>query len=831
MTMAITSHTSSHGVRATGVLPAADGRTEPGALPIPERGFVSSRPARTWEEGLLSGNGTIGINVLSRPLNERIIFTHERLFMPMGAPVMPRDQSARLFEIRRLIDRGLYKQAAELQFDLSGQRSFMYPDNFVPAFDLTINSASQGEVRDYRRSVDFQTGETAVRWSDDRGTYERRMFASRADRVAVLSIAGSNPGLLDCRLAFEPREPSDEFNSDSDVNKRSDQAFKEFVSDIATSATNCSLSYRNRYPKAYPGSLHAIEGLARVIATGGTTEALTNGTLAVRGADRVLVLADLRPVYDPDQPEMKDMEAALAALPDDYALLLQRHAKRHGAWFNRVRLDLGGGADRTRTTEELIAESTYENPNRALAEKEFDAGRYNIISSTGELPPNLQGVWGGTYVPGWASDYTHNGNVPSAIAANLMGHMPELMLAYTSYIESLVPWLEINAKRFFGARGIVLPSRSSTHGFNNALAPNFAGGFWVGGAGWAAHFFYDYYLYTGDRPFLAEHALPFMEKAALFFEDYLCEGPDGKWIFSPTQSPENTPGNSKSQGTFNATMDVAVAKELLRNTIAASRELGRNPDKIPRWQAMLDKMPDYLADDRGIIKEWLTPKLANNDSHRHSSQLYPLYDGMPDEIARSPHLRAAFKKSIEFKLDHYWRNNQRGFMSFGLVQLGQAAASLGEGELAYRCLVQLANRYWLNNLASMHNHRSLFNMDISGGMPSVIIKMLVASEPGRLQLLPALPKAWPTGTIEGVLCRGQIEVRRLQWTPGGVECAVRSGKDQTVLLDLPAAISGISAQGQGARIARAGAPNRRRLTLLAGREATVRIAWKQRATE
>ena len=87
---------------------------------------------------------------------------------------------------------------------------------------------------------------------------------------------------------------------------------------------------------------------------------------------------------------------------------------------------------------------------------------------------------------------------------------------------------------------------------------------WVGGAGWAAHFFYDYYLYTGDREFLAEHALPFMEKAALFFEDYLYEGPDGKFVFSPTQSPENTPGNSNSQASFNATMDVAVAKELLR---------------------------------------------------------------------------------------------------------------------------------------------------------------------------------------------------------------------------------------------------------------------------
>lgn len=796
-------------------------------LPVPERGFISSQPAKIWEEGLICGNGTIGANALSRPLNERIIFTHERLFMPMGAPVMPADQSARLFEIRKLIDRGLYKQATELQFNLSGQASFLYPDNFVPAFDLTIAGTTQGNLRDYSRSVDFQSGETAVRWSDDQGTFERRMFVSRADKVAVLSFTASSPGSLDCRLALEPREPSDEFNNDSDVRKHSYEAFKEYVTNIQSTATATALTYRNAYAKAYPGSIHLLEAYARVIAHGGTSALEENRVLRVKGADRITIFVDLRPVYDPDKSQMQNMEAALAQLPDDYALLLQRHAKLHGELFNRMRLDLGGGADHGRTTEELIAESTYEKPNRALIEKEFDAGRYNIISCTGELPPNLQGVWGGTYVPGWASDYTHNGNVPSAIAANLMGNLPELNLAYTSYIESLVPWLEVNAKRLFGARGIVLPSRTSTHGFNNALAPDFAGGFWVAGAGWAAHFFYDYYLYTGDRKFLAEHALPFMEKAALFFEDYLYEGPDGKWIFSPTQSPENTPENSDSQGTFNATMDVAVAKELLRNIIAASRELGRNPDKIPRWQQMLAKMPDYMVDDRGVLKEWLTPRLANNDSHRHSSQLYPLFYGMPDEIGRSPELRAAFRKSIQFKLDNYWQNNQRGFMSFGLVQLGQAATSLGDSELAYRCLTQLVNRYWLNNLASMHNHRSLFNMDISGGMPAVIIKMLVASDPGRIQLLPALPEAWPTGTLEGVLCRGQIEILRLHWKPDGLECSLRSAKDQIITLELPAELSAITVEGKGAKVARGSSANQSKVTLPARRDVTVKVLFRR----
>ncbi|MFG0287964.1 MAG: glycoside hydrolase N-terminal domain-containing protein [Rhodopirellula sp. JB044] len=799
------------------------------ALPVPERGFVSVRPAETWEEGLITGNGTVGANMLSRPLNDRIIFTHERLFLPQGPPTMPPDNSARLFEIRRLIDRGLYKQASQLAFDFSGQDDFLYPDPFVPAFDLAIQMNSAGEPTDYARSVDFQTGEATVCWTSEQGTFYRRLFVSRKHSVAVLAMNAEQPGALNCTLAMEPRAPSDKL--DADEVARSLEVFRKSISDISLATSETELSYRNRFTNAYPGSIEALEGFARVVVDGNVGDSpaqisIENERMTIQGASNVLLLIDIRLLYDQESSEAEQVRSHLASLPIDYQELLDAHAAIHGEMFNRMKLDIGGGADHERPTEDLLESSTYENLNRALIEKQFDAGRYNIISCTGELPPNLQGGWGGTYVPGWASDYTHNGNVPSAIAANMMGNMPELMLAYTSYIESIVPWLEINAQHMFGARGIVLPSRSTTNGFNNALAPTFAGGFWVAGAGWAAHFFYDYYLYTGDKQFLAEHALPFMEKAALFFEDYLYEGPDGKYVFSPTQSPENTPANSNSQGSFNATMDVAVAKELFTNLIAASKELDRNAEKIPLWETMLDKMPEYSINEDGIIKEWLTPRLENNDSHRHSSQLYPLYDGLPEEIAASPELRAAFKKSIEFKLDKHWKNNQRGFMSFGLVQLGQASTSLGEGELAYHCLGHLVNRFWLGNLASMHNHRSLFNMDISGGMPAVIIKMLVASTPGTIDLLPALPKDWPVGEIEGVLCRGAIEVSRLKWDHQRITVTLVSSQQQTIDLRLPGEIDHASIASGDASVEKSDTPGQLTLSLPKATPVTIEIVLR-----
>jgi len=797
---------------------AAEFRPAPESLQSPERGFISSQPAETWEEGLISGNGAMGANVFARPLDETIIFTHERLFLPTGDPVVPPDTASRLFEVRRLIDRGLYKQAALLAFKFSGQESFMYPDPFVPAFDMRIETEGRGAIRDYMRSVNFQTGEATVHWADDRGPFERRLFVSRADGIAVLSMTGPEKGAIDCTLRLTPRQPSPKLGERTV--ERSNERFKSHVTDVNATADNECLTYCNRFTRAYPGSIHSLEGVARVVAPSARVSAI-DGAMTIEGADHVLVLVDIDLIYELDQSRLDQNKKQLAQIAPDYEELLNRHATLHGEMFNRMRLDIGGGADHELTTEELLDKSTNENLSRGLTEKAFDAGRYNIISCTGELPPTLQGVWAGTYVPAWASDFTHNGNVPSAIAAMLRGNTPELMLAYTRYIESIVPYLRVNAAHIFGARGIVLPSRSTTHGYNNALAPRFAGGMWVAGAAWAAHFFYDYYLYTGDRHFLVEHALPYMEEAALFFEDYLYEGPDGKYMFSPTTSPENSPSNTRSQATFNATMDVAAAKELLQNLIEASRELGVNRPKIPVWEKMLTKMPDYMISEEGVVKEWLTPRLEDNLNHRHSSQLYPLFDGMPEEIARDPGLREGFRKIVAHKLEHHYK--RAGFMSFGVVQLGQAATSLGEGELAYQAMVRLVNSYWLNNLASMHNHKSLFNMDISGGMPAVLIKMLVASAPGRLQLLPALPSAWPSGTIEGVLCRGQIEVRRLRWDHGRILVSLLSAKEQTVALEVPYDIRSISAKEGSVSIRESNRANRRMLRLPAGQGITLEI--------
>jgi len=387
-------------------------------LPHPKRGFVSTTPGVTWEQGLLCGNGTIGANLLGQPLDETLIYTHHRLFLPMGPPVVPPDSSARLFEVRRLIDRGLYKrdrglykQAAQLAFDLSGQESFLYPDPFVPAFDMRVRMPGHGPVRDYARSVDFQTGEATVRWADEAGTFERRAFVSRADGVGLIQISGPGKGSIDCTLELGPRTP--EIGLGAKTVEASNEVFRSHVSNLVADADRTHLTFSSTFTRAYPGSIHRLEGVCRVVATGGKVTA-EGGVMKIEDADRVLVFTAIEPIYDPGLPKIEAMKKQLDRLPTGYAALLKRHAAIHGKLFNRVLLDLGGGSARDKTSEALIAASTNEDLSPALTEKVFDAGRYNIICSTGELPPTLQGIWAGTYVPAWASDFTHNGNVPHA---------------------------------------------------------------------------------------------------------------------------------------------------------------------------------------------------------------------------------------------------------------------------------------------------------------------------------------------------------------------------------------------------------------------------------
>jgi hypothetical protein len=789
----------------------------------PERGFVSSKPATYWEQALVSGNGKYGALVFGQPLNETIVLNHARLFMPVNEPLIPVNTGAHLTEIRRMITDGQYKRATEYVVEISkteGYAEKRWTDPFIPAFNIRAIMKPNGKISDYYRSVDFSSGVASVNWSDERGSFQRKLFVSRADDAVVLSITGKK-GTVDCtlKLAQQPAKGAGGWGPE--------KMLKDGINGYQTGAVGNWLTFRSSFKKQWKGSLQGYEGVSRVVVRGGKT--ITKGdSISVLGADEVLVFTKIELLDDYENSKIEILKNLLSQIKPDFKVLLERHAKIHGAIFNRSRLDLGGGADRNLTSEELISKSRIGNLNPALLEKEYDAARYNIISSSGELFPNLQGIWSGTYGPYWSGDFTLNGNVQSAISANLSANMAECMLPFFSYMEDHLEEFRENAKMLYNCRGINVPSRASNHCLKNCFEAERPMTFWTAGAGWVSQFFYEYYLYTGDKDFLRKRALPFMKEAALFYEDFLIEDPEGKLLFSPSYSPENQPANSNSSAAINSAMDIGVARELLNNCIAASEILGVGNEHVKRWKSMLKKMPDYLINDKGAVKEWSTPLLEDNDAHRHASHLYALFNGLPKEIAGNPTLIKAFDKTLENRMEirrrefmsptlrgltalekatipNYTPSEDNGEviegrppgeMAFGIVQQGFAAASLHKSDVCGQILDWLANCYWFPNFISTHNPKAIFNTDISGGLPALILRMLVDSQPGWIELMPAWPKTMPAGKIEGVALRGQIIIKQLSWNGKKIDAIIFSGIQQKVQLKTPSEIISISGEGK-----------------------------------
>jgi len=739
--------------------PSVDGRIE---NDIPERGIYSLRPAPRWEEGLLIGNGRMGGVIHGKPGDWTLSLTHERVVIPDHVAAPPPELSKFLPEFRRLIRSGEAGKASSLAWDktkeLTKIKNMIWTDPFVNAANLQIKVDGASATDAFRRSLDYATGLARIQWMDAGTHYEQRAFMSRADNVLVLQIKADGGKKLNGSIQL----------------RQGGHSFGGRLKDIQQPAAEGGwLSCRFGYTLTEGG----YEVLARLVTDGKQTP--VKDTIIVADATSLTVFLRIQPLKDYGASQIKAMKKELTGFTGaDFDKMLDRHVKIHGGLFNRVSLDLcGDKAEREMPAEKLWEKIHKKDSTFALLERVFDAGRYEIISSTGDWPPNLQGIWAGSGNIPWRGDFTQNGNVPSAIGNMLNGNMPELLLVYTGYLESLMDHYRANAKQLYGARGIMLASRTHIDGYAQHYNYHFPHEFWVAGAAWAARSFYDYYLYTGDDEFLKNHALPWMKEASLFFEDFLIEDANGTYEFIPGYSPET------GGAAMNTTMDVAAAKQLFRSLISICTELGIEKKKVTLWKEMLMKMPKYRVAE-GRLAEWIDPRMRDNLGHRHCSYFLPMWFGLDFEIANSPELMKAAKKAVRDKTAARCGNKNSGVMAFGTAQIGWAAASLGDAETVDKVLDHLATVFYYPTFASSHNARPdgpcIFNADISGGLPALMIEMLVQSQPGEITLLSALPERLESGTLKGALCRGQVTIEELTWSADRVKVTLRSPKAQKV---------------------------------------------------
>lgn len=727
-----------------------------------EKGYWSAAPAACWEEAMLCGNGTLGALVMGSLPGERVVLSHEKLFLPLHEKLPPVDTASHLGEIRAMLARGEYQRAADTVVELSRREGYgekRWTDPFFPAAELRLSVCGARDCSGYARSLSFESGLASASCRADGKAVREEAFVSRADGLFFLRLTREEPGDVLLELAPFAEEPRESYWQGPQHAALLGEASYEHAAR--------AVSMRVPFPSGggYVCCLRVLSGGEAVPSERG---------LLLRGTGDALICAALIP--SADEGAWDAFLARTDSLPPSFPALLERHTALHGELLGRVRLDLHGGADRELSAGALWEKSRSGRVPNAFYEKIFDAGRYEILSSCGDWPPNLQGVWTGTYAVPWSSDYTNNGNVQTAVASLLSGNMAECMQSLFGYFGSLLPDMRENARRLYGCRGFHLPSRSSTHGLNNHFDSTWPMTFWTAGAGWMSRFFYDYWLYTGDDAFFLEKGLPFLREAALFYEDFLIEGDDGFLHFTPSYSPENAPANTGSQACVDATMDLAVARELFTNLLTACRTLGVEGDSLPKWESILRRLPPYRINADGALSEWACPTLEDCYDHRHASHLYPLFYGISREFRESRRLFDACRRTYEIKNER--KKKEKGVMAFGMVQAGLAAAHLGDAAALGDTIETLAANHYYRTFATSHDAGpSIFNADLSGGMPALMLEALAQSyeavgpegtiDSYDIVLLPALPSFWPSGSVTGMRLRGGF-VLSLWWENGGV---------------------------------------------------------------
>jgi hypothetical protein len=734
---------------------------------VPRRGFCSTIPGTTVSAGLTSGNGHMNIEVACDPYSEQILFHHESLLMPWKRPLEAPKVADIFPQVRQMVMDGKYQEAIEFAFQEMNKgpiKQNTWPHPTVPAFMMRLDFPKTASVKDYLRTLDFESSEVKVHWNDEHGDWVRETFTSRPDDVVVQLLTAPKGQQVNARIAVQKysrgRRPQGGFFGTNIGESDTQQDFNKE-----------RLIYKCRLDPSVDNSGYA--GVVRVVPSGGSAR-MEGDTLVVENASSVMLLTRIEWFADFSDDKVEALRQAVEQVSPDYDAILERHRKVQSEAFNRVTVDFGGASQFGMSTEELLADQrSRRDYSPALLEKIFEMGRYWFILASGKYPSMAAET---------------NANINLQIAPGPQGDLREGMEAYFNWMESLAPDFRVNAKNIFGMRGThysLCPEQGVGVVFHYSSATStgeiWPHPYWLSAGGWCVRPFWDHYLVTGDVEFLRQRVVPALKELALFYEDFLTvTDKDGNYIFVPSFSPENNPANTSPSAmmVINATMDISVCREVLTNLIEACELLGTDADSVPKWKAMLAKMPPYLMEPDGTLKEWAWPTLEERYSHRHISHLYGAWPGDEIDPDRTPKLARAAMMADR-------RRVPERLAAHGRCHRALVGARLKDCYMVDTELRQLIEQgYVATTLRCSHDPWAFPMPDAQGGIPTIMMEMLLYSRPGVIEVLPALPETLVKGSINGMLARTFARIDELAWNMGTrtVELTVTSFRKQHITL-------------------------------------------------